>query len=888
MRRTKFLAPALLIIIIVFIAYGQTLGMHFWQDDLALLFKLQHLEGRAGSFGEGLWERGSYQYLVVPFVPFFKIFGLEPFGYFLVGLFTYVLAAGAFYLFSKELFQNKKPALFSTVIFAAGYIGSNTMFRIINSWQTNIGLILALLTFWVFTKYLHQKGFVKYIVSVGLFLATIELVFIRSHSLVLPILALDFLIGMSAINIKQISFLIFRQFPFWFLWFQWYLRDPEYGAPGITSFLHNILIKGEVELLSPFFANVGNIIASDMLQMKLISIVAALIESPILWLNILTTIVSSMLIVVIAKIVKTSNKLKVLIFIGLLTATALNLFFITKDSIWYRDLQSQISGLIGMQSVILITYLVIVLWRLNRNISVALSFGLIFLLSQVFGYYSKYPTAIFPTPHRYFSYAFLGFCIIFGSLTYFLTQRFQRKGLLLLIIIVCVNLILSLNYQQKFIIENSIPARKFYTDMKRFLPHIQNGDYFYFDVEGSDFYQRQFSEFFGVGSMPESTALAVYYGVDRYELSRFTDFNEMIFSMNKDRIPLNKIHTFYYGGKGLISTTSHIRSALEKASAQEVLEINDNRSSIVNLQNGNTSPASYILLSFKARILPSIEDIGVNSPMHKPNVQHIHIIDYLLARQNYYKTIKAKSLSEWRSQEIQYIVDNNPSTSWRGHRIYWHEKRKEQVILDLGTVQSMSGVVWTNWINRLTPTSYTIEISQDGNVWTEVKKVRDGKEREAGEIVVDPFDSAQARFVRFTISETLTDDSPALSEIEIISSSFNDIDPKVATEFIASPLNFISNREELQSIISQLSSLLTIQVEWETNKGKNAAQIPIGEFGQMRDHKVILDPGGTILKDISLTIPSIPARIDVSSATLRNLSLKEIKKFGLVKRFVEN
>lgn len=883
MTRTKFLALILLIITIVFIAYGQTLRMHFWQDDLALLFKLQHPEGRAGSFGEGLWERGSYRYLVVPFVPFFTIFGLEPLGYFLIGILTYLFAAGAFYLFAKELFQNKKAAFFSTAIFAAGFVGSNTMFRIINSWQTNIGLILASLTFWMFTKYLRKKRVALYILSVGLFLATIELVFIRSHSLILPILALDLLIGISTINIKQISFLIFRQFPFWFLWYQWYLKDPELGAPGITSLMQNILIKKEVELLSSFFANIGNVLVPDVLQTKLI---ANFTNLQILLPSILVAILSSILAILISKVFSVANRPRILVVVGLLATVVLNLFFTNKNLIWYHDAQSIIAGLIGMQSILLVTYLAIILWKSNRNVSVALFFGLIFLTSQVFGYYTKYPTAILSSTHRYFSHAFIGFCIIFGSITYLLAKRFRKTGLWLLVILVSVNLILSLNYQKSFVRENSFPARKFYSDMKRFLPTIQKGDYFYFDVQNNDSYQRQFNEFFGVGSMPESTALAVYYGVDRYELSRFTDFNEMIFYMDKDSIAPDKIHAFYYGSKGLISTTSEVRSALERKNTQAPLEIKDNQSSKVTLQKTNIAPASYLLLSFKTKVIPNFENIVINPPTEKVNVQHI--IDYLLARRNYYQTVKAKSLSEWKSQEIQYVVDNNPSTSWRGHRIYWHENKKEQVILDLGTVRSISGVVWTNWINRLTPTSYAIEISEDGNDWTEVKKVRDGKERETGDRVVDIFDSTQARFVRFTIFETLTDDSPALSEIEIIASSFSDIEPQVATEFITSPLNFISNKEGLESVILELSSLLTIEVAWKTNKGENATQIPIGEFERIRDYQVILNPGGTVLKDISLTIPSIPAKIEVSDATLRNLSLKEIKEFGLIKRFVEN
>jgi len=868
---------------VILIAYGQTLQMNFWQDDLALMFKLQNPEGRAGSFGEGLWQRGSYQYLVVPFVPFFTLFGLHPFGYFLVGLLTYILAAGAFYLFTKELFLNKKPAFFSTIIFAAGYIGSNTMFRIINSWQTNIGLILVMLTFWMFTKYLRKKEFVTYILSIILFLATIELVFIRSHSLILPILALDILLGVNALNIKQLFFLIFRQLPFWFLWYQWYLKDSEHGGTGLISILQDILVRKEVEKLSAFFANVGNILISDTLQVKILS---AFTKPQILWASILITVISLILVFFISKIFSASNKIRILTFIGLLSTMLLNLFFVSKDPFWYRDLQSQISGLIGIQGIILITYLVIVLWQSKKNLSIALFFGLIFLLSQVFGYYSKYPTAILSTTHRYFSHAFLGFCIIFGSITYFLTERFQRKGLWLLTVIVGANLLLGFSYQQRFVAENSLPAKKFYSELRSFLPKIQKGDYFYFDVENNDFYQRQFNEFFGVGSMPESTALAVYYGIDRYELSRFIDFNEMIFNMDKNNISPDNVHSFYYGAKGLIDTTSNLQSALEGGSREKMLEIKDNLSSLVLLQNGNTTPTSYLILSFKAKILPKIKDVDINPSKEKLDVQHI--INYLLVRQNYYKQVKAKSLSEWKSQEVQYVTDNDPQTSFRGHRIYWHDKSLESIILDMGIVKTAGAVVWRNWSNALTPTSYTIGLSLDGQNWTEVKKVMNGEEKEAGEMVVDTFDPRETKFVRFTITETLSDDSPAFSEIEVVDSTYTDLDPKLGNDFLSNPLSFLNKPQDLSAVLPRLGSLLDIQIEWETDKRKNVKRIPIGGFEEIRDYQVILDPGGTILKNISLTVPSIPANIDVSTATLRNISLKEIKDRGLIKRFVEN
>lgn len=117
-NQTKKYSSLLLIIaaiLVVLIAYGQTLRMYFWQDDFALLFKLQHLQEPAGSFGSGVIGSGPYKYLISFFVPFFPLFKLNAFPYFLVGFLSYLLVTLVFYFFASEIFSDKKSGVFCNV-----------------------------------------------------------------------------------------------------------------------------------------------------------------------------------------------------------------------------------------------------------------------------------------------------------------------------------------------------------------------------------------------------------------------------------------------------------------------------------------------------------------------------------------------------------------------------------------------------------------------------------------------------------------------------------------------------------------------------------------------------------------------------------------------------
>ena len=564
---------------------------------------------------------------------------------------------------------------------------------------------------------------------------------------------------------------------------------------------------------------------------------------------------------------------------------------------------------------ILIIALAITLWKTHKDLALALLFGLAMLASQVFGYFIQYQESIFSTTHRYLTYSFVGYSIIAGGISFVLFEKIlkspflgRKKGSLFLgskyahlwaalplILLLGNNLYLEVNRQRQVVADISQPTRKFYQDLKKFVPRIEKGAVFYFDIKDDNFYKFQFRNFFSVGSMPESTALAIYYGVDRYDLSLIDNFDELLSKLADKEIKVDSLYSFYYGEQGLINTTEAMRNLVKDGSKAEILSLQPGAASGIPLVGEiKTHPLTPMLLILQTKVIPRTDQIvfpysqsGQKSSLYL-SAQKQQVVDYLLSRQEYYKAVKATSLSQWKYQEIYNIVDDDPVTSWRGHRIYWHEKRHEQVIIDLGAVKKISKVVWTNWNHTLTPISYAIDVSSDKESWIEVKRVVNGLERQDGEVVVEDFDEVVGRYVRMDITATLSNDAPSLSEVEVVASDYDNIDPQKALSFIKSPFDFISTRDELNLLLSKIAPLLELKVSWSTNKGGGERTVLVGSFDNVNTYQLVLNPGGIVMKDLTISAVNAPVKLEVQSVKLENLNLEEIKKWGLIKKFVEN
>src|SRR3990167_1475306 len=128
----EFLKKNLFVILTIFlltlIAYGQTTQMYFLIDDNAVIYKLQHIDETLGYFGKGSIGQGPYRHIINQFVPFYPIFRVNALPYFAVGVFLYFLTAVSVYFFTKAISKNNAIALGASLIFASGYVGSETMF----------------------------------------------------------------------------------------------------------------------------------------------------------------------------------------------------------------------------------------------------------------------------------------------------------------------------------------------------------------------------------------------------------------------------------------------------------------------------------------------------------------------------------------------------------------------------------------------------------------------------------------------------------------------------------------------------------------------------------------------------------------------------------------
>jgi len=831
--RNKVFWVSLLAVAIVFVAYGQTLRMYFWQDDSALIFKLQNPEGPAGSFGHGLWERGAYQYLVVPFVPFFKIFGLEPFGYFLIGLLSYIAAVGVLWFFARELFKDKRQAYFAALIFAAGYVGSEIMFRIINSWQTNIGLILALFSLTFYLRFTKNKLWLNYALSLVFFWASAEFVFIRSHSLIGVILAVEFLFLTLPFRLSKIPVSAARMLPFLFIFRARYLANSSFGGPGIVGLLA-ALTRGEIEVVTPLVANTANALVPDVIQMGVIGTVGT--DELVLNLALFLFFIG------ISRITKVLGKASLGLYVAVFV---LGLYFAELNLLWLRDSQSIFALMLGMYAT--------VYTLLTKNKILIL--GLVLASSQIFGYYVQYPTSIFSTTHRYFSYSLIGFSVFYVALGRLVSKKLFY---LLPVGIILLNLFLGFDYQKNIVEARSEPTRDFYKALTSYIPESNFGDIFYFDVVADSFYQNQFGNFFSVGSMPDSTALAIYYGVDRYDLSLATKFEEVARLLKDNPERVAQVHSFYFGPAGLINTSDKMQSLLTDG-------------------GDGTSPLTPIQLEFG--FVGSFEEPPGNLlETGAPFDEKLAALSYIKARDGYYDRVKSSSVSEWQDRRIENLVDNDTNNPWQGHRIWWHDNESDEIMVDLGEIKNISRVIWQNWKNTLSPTDYEIFISVDGANWKGVIDVSGGGELGDGQRLEHSFEPADARFVKMVITGTLTNDSPAITDFEVVESRFADVNIQKALGFGENPFEKAGSRQEWRALSAAMRDIAFVDVSWETDKGDIYAageRVKVIADGKNRSYGVIIPAGGTELERVDFN-SSLPMNFIITERTAKNLTLAEI------------
>lgn len=885
-KRTIFLSLTILVLIIA-LSFGQAIQFTLWQDDNALIFKLQHLEEQAGVFGPGPAGLGAYRYIVLPYIPIYEVFGMNIPIFYLYALFFYFLAAASVFLLAKYLTKNNIVALLSGAIFSAGFIGSDGILRLFNSVQTSYSVFFVSSFFLLLYRFIKTKHAIYYFLGLLFYFIALETAFIRTQYLILPtviffILFLDW--GKRPFILKNIFLVV----PFLFIYRFVFLRSSDARADLVKDYVMGIL-NGNLDYTHSLFGTLGNIILPDPITNFLFDAIGNLsldYTNRLLMLELLFLGISFIIINFVFKnILKIT---RVLMFFPLVIWFVLGMiYFQNSEKIFVHsetvDTLGVFANFVGGLFIIILTVIfitafkktatrkvsdesnadmsssfiggnpvskngedVITIFRKNEQVGKLSLFLLSWLLANILVYSVYLPFSPLESINRYLVHSLAAYAIFIPLLLYYAWGR--RVTIVLSSFIVLTNIFWSLDYQQRFIVERTVPTRIFYQDLRKYIPELSKGAVVYFDVANDEISEQQFRDFFSVASMPDETAIAIRYGIDRYDFKITKDFNEFL-SLIQDK-SLDLTFSFFYDSTGLKNTTKIMRVNL----VGKEVEIDSKNLS-------NLSLVTPGILEFSAKVIPKIS-IKQNCPNFPGD--RVNLFNYLLSRDNFYKNVKVQTSSQEKYQANDFLKDGKFNTLWRGSRGWWHENKKEIVTVDLGSPKKINQLVWINGYANSTPTKYKIEVSLNGESWDVVRRVDSDARKENTGLVTDNFKTSKTRYIRLIIEETFDNDAPAIGEIEAVEEDFEGIN-KEKIEKLKEIALCANNLESLNSV-NQFINKIGIEgvVSWKTDKSNdNVVRLSLQADGLYHSYKVFLPAGGTKLNGLRIEPWVVPVDISV-------------------------
>lgn len=789
----------LLLIVIIFASYGQTLNMYFWVDDWGMAYKMQHLDANIPNFGPGIFGDGAYRYNVTPFIALYPFFGLNAYPYFLIGIFFYFLATLTVYLLMKELSDKKTVALVSAIIFASGYIGSDAMNHLNNSYQLVQTGGLSALVVWFLIKYYQTNSKKYYIFSLLIYTAILEFLFLRSHGVFLLVFSASILA--IVLYKKPILSTIFKLIPFFSVWIYMFFLDSrtskEYDGVGRGDFLPNtinlIATEKHFELFNNFLITLSSVVFPDEVLFSIYRFIYSYTSDVNYLLISLPVLIAFLLIIIF--FFKLKLPFRVVIISGLLLA-AFFLYLVwsfnQKSAVWNPNLnQLFISSWFGSFLILLGSLYFVPTLRKKLYIPY---FGLAWIISNVLTYFIYTPTTNLASNTRYLIPAFIGTCLLLGGIFSLFSKKYL-SFILIPLFVYCSLLISLTNERATYIVENiSKPAKGDLQIIKDSVGSIDKNTIFYIEAaNGSKF---RTSELGGIPHLAIPVILG-FEGVAKVALS----YDELFYLLKENQAQLGNIYTFFGKGESIINTTYEFRKLLSDVG----------RENPISEWRINTGSISSICCTTKSVISSSeLGSVGVNpifeTDIDYPSLASLELtlrmkVDFLseniklpfIDRTNYYLTIvdretlsKEKispanlitseeqkrhlkseyerllfyknvlvtSNSSEKTREVEFIKDNKSFTSWEAKSLDWRfDKKPVELIFNFGNETVFSNFIWINYTPLGTPIDYLLSVSNDGKNWEVLKHAQLGV-KEAGEITVDSFNNVKAKFLKMGINRT--------------------------------------------------------------------------------------------------------------------------------------
>lgn len=876
---------ALFLFVVVLVSYGQIFGMGIWKDDNAIFFKLAHINEPAGFFGVGILGQGPYRFSVTPYWFIYQLIGYKPLWiyYLLIWSFYFLNAYLVYKVFSKII--SPTAGKVASFLFAAGFIASDGFYWLANSMIAQTSMVADLLILLFYHLYRKQKKIIFYLLALGLYWMVSFLVPLRNYYFGAVFLIFELIHTDFENLLRSLKNSAVRLIPFILVFYFYNLANLDPRSASVGGFLTS-LIGGKIYFTQGFVSSVASLVVPDWVTFWLFDHFA-----PKLILVGFFLVVSTIIYLLFKK--KEKGKITAALFI----VTAF-LWIIFSKTIYSTPLLVltpawlfiiRLGGLL----ILLSFALFIILSKELKNYFLFFSFW--FVVSVV-GYTIYEPTVYFGTTHRYFTHSVIPLAGVLAIIYIAAGKKglFQKLTRGIIILWGVTNLVSSAVYQNRILQERSIPVRNFYNQLKGYVSKINTGDVFYFNVAKN--VQPQFDDAFKVSSMPNETAIAWRYGVDRSDLKLFVDFTDFVSWIDENNLKQEQIHTYYYSINGLIDTSDQTWNFLNKVDRFENVEVKSEKTADGLIITPNKPLVSYTPIEVELTLtgkpldageinFPYVSDISLQSNKVAASFQlRQKAFDYQKQKNALMRNASVKANSVWFADVAEHTIDGNSNTVWRSDRLLWGQEHQTDITLDLGTPAMIGKFVWFNAYSNNSPTSYTVEVSSDGQAWQEVYSEKNQKRIDPDQMQVVNFNPQRVRFTRLRIFSTLNSDSPGISEVWVVPAGFEQLDIRQTEEFLSHPFGLVPDKESYVASLNQVNYSGDAGVYWFDNRSNEwttafTSKVKLIYDFAPRVYRVYLPAEGTIIERLKLGRATIPGEAVISSIRYRHLNLNEILNY---------
>ncbi|MEK9178442.1 MAG: discoidin domain-containing protein, partial [Patescibacteria group bacterium] len=646
-----------------------------------------------------------------------RIFGWNPWGWYLTSLAFHLVASMLFYKLVLLISKNKLFSLLSSLIFVA-----STSYNDVLTWGSFNSYYPLLLTWMLasliaFIKYKETNRKIFQAISVGLVFVGF---YIRETGLVIvPILTLfDIIFSKNIKNRKTIVELVKRQTPFYVALVAFFLIRSIYGGTPGDSADSNVKLQMRFvedglywEYAKTSFLTMGKLIPPQII--------------PYPFLNSIRDLISQF---VNLKVVNTY-------FFPLLGWSTLGML----GAVWFRIRKSNYSAI----------FLFSLMWLGIFSIFVALVLpNTPEVLSRAYEYNTM----------RYRYFAFAGMSVILASIIVMFLKK-GKKIVFFTTALVLLNLTLIWKLEKDIYATSYEPAKNFYMRLTSVFPSFPDKAVFYLYPHASGL-SDYFLEWYLIKGDTYSNLKDEPYRIESQIIA-------VLNKLKKGEIKLSDVFFLDLDqNKRLLNETDRARNLLlNQRNYQVNLTKTEEATYKSEILDGPLIDIPYSII-FDLNLSEKSQFRG-KSPDSK---RFRALVDYSVGRNDYLRTVSistAYTMSQREGEPFYHVLPKNLIDGNTGVRYSWIADSWEPwVQADLGKEQEVIAVAWGSLEGSTrVPATYSISVSRDGERWIKVKEVKKAENSQS----IDRFDKPYlARFVKMEIDTTSGGDFVFLDEFEVI------------------------------------------------------------------------------------------------------------------------